>query len=83
MAYNKMNSNIGIEEENGIEINKSKKKKYNGPRMMSKKQVEEAVCWILGDDAPSDFGKCMRLVMQELKGNADNKLIRQVVQNYK
>lgn len=53
------------------------------PKQMSQQEVEESVAWILGDNAPSDFGKRMKLVMQELKGKADSKLIRKVVENYK
>ena len=53
------------------------------PKQMEQKEVEEAVAWILGDREYKNFGDKMKLVMKELNGKADSKLIRKVVENYK
>ncbi len=53
------------------------------PKQMDKKEVEEAVAWILGDKEYKNFGEKMKYVMKELNGKADSKLIRKVVENYK
>ena len=51
-------------------------------KKMNKKQVEEAVCWILSKEQSGDFEKRLRMAMYELRGKADSSLIRKVVENY-
>ena len=54
------------------------------PKQMDKKEVEEAVAWILGDKEYKSFGEKMKYVMRELQGSVvDNNLVREVVKNYK
>lgn len=53
------------------------------PKQMSRKEIEEAVSWILGDKEYKNFGEKIKYVMKELKGKADNKIVREVVENYK
>lgn len=53
------------------------------PKQMSQQEVEEAVAWILGNNLPDNMGKRIGMCMKELKGKADSKLIRKVVENYK
>lgn len=83
MERNKFNNKTDTENNNGFEENNGySKKKYGGPRMMSKKKVEEAVCWILRDREYSSVGEKLKYVMYELRGKADSSLIRKVVNNY-
>lgn len=53
------------------------------PRQMDKKEVEEAVAWILSKGEYRNFGDKMKIVMKELRGRADSKLIRNAVEAYK
>lgn len=53
------------------------------PKQMDEKEVQEAVTWILGDNPPENMGKRIGMCMKELKGKADSKLIRKVVEQYK
>ena len=54
------------------------------PKMMDQKEVEEAVAWILSNNEDvTEFGKRMGIVMKELRGKADNNMIRKVVESYK
>lgn len=53
------------------------------PKQMDKKEVEEAVAWILSKGEYRNFGDKMKIVMKELRGKADSKLIRDAVEAYK
>lgn len=53
------------------------------PSQMTKEEVERAVFNILTGGNYSDFGSKMKAVMSELKGKADNKIIKEVVETYK
>ena len=53
------------------------------PKQMEHKEVEEAVAWILSNGEYNNFGEKMKVVMKELRGKADNNMIRKVVENYK
>ena len=53
------------------------------PKQMSRKEIEEAVSWILSKGEYKNFGQKMKVVMKELKGKADNKIIREIVESYK
>lgn len=53
------------------------------PQLMSENEVEEAVKSILSIGNYSNFGAKMKAVMSELKGKADNKIIKEVVERYK
>lgn len=53
------------------------------PKLMNKEEVEDKVKEILSTNEYANFGLKMKAVMQELKGKADNKLIKEVVENYK
>lgn len=53
------------------------------PSQMTKEEVEKAVCTILSNQDFPNFGMKMKAVMSELKGKADNKLIKEVVESYK
>lgn len=53
------------------------------PKMMTREEVEEAVKSILSAGEYSNFGLKMKAVMNELKGKADNKVIKEVVETYK
>ncbi|MGN1156749.1 MAG: hypothetical protein ACI4TK_11265 [Agathobacter sp.] len=66
-----------------VEKKSKSPKKYDGPKQMTRKQVEEAVSWILRDVDCADFSKRMQLVMYELRGKASSKMIRDVVGAYK
>lgn len=70
------NVNTDVKEPKKTKNYKSKQK------LMSKKQVEEAVCWILQDREYTSFSEKMKPVMYELRGKADHRLIRKVVENY-
>lgn len=53
------------------------------PTQMTREEVESAVSDILSKGEYTNFGMKMRVVMAELKGKADNKLIKEVVETYK
>lgn len=53
------------------------------PRQMDREEVEKAVAEILSNGEYSNFGMKMKAVMNELRGKADNKLIKEVVETYK
>lgn len=53
------------------------------PRQMTKEEVESAVYNILSNNDYPNFGMKMKAVMSELRGKADNKLIKEVVETYK
>ena len=53
------------------------------PKQMTKEEVEVAVAKILANGEYSNFGMMMKAVMNELRGKADNKLIKEVVEIYK
>ena len=53
------------------------------PKMMTKEEVEEAVARILSEGDYPNFGLMMKATMAELKGKADNKIIKEVVDMYK
>jgi uncharacterized protein YqeY len=53
------------------------------PSQMTKEEVEKAVYTILSNQDFPNFGMKMKAVMSELKGKADNKLIKEVVESYK
>lgn len=53
------------------------------PKMMTKEEVEIEVKRILSNNEYNNFGVMMKAVMSELKGKADNKVIKEVVEIYK
>lgn len=53
------------------------------PAQMTREEVERTVFNILTGGNYLDFGSKMKAVMAELKGKADNKLIKEVVETYK
>lgn len=53
------------------------------PSQMTKEEVEMAVANILSNGEYLNFGMKMKAVMNELRGKADNKLIKDVVETYK
>ena len=53
------------------------------PSQMTKEEVENAVVKILSNGDYANFGMKMKIVMAELKGKADNKIIKEVVETYK
>lgn len=53
------------------------------PSQMTKEEVEIAVAKILSNGDYANFGMKMKVVMAELKGKADNKIIKEVVETYK
>lgn len=53
------------------------------PTQMTREEVEKAVYTILSNRDFPNFGMKMKAVMAELKGKADNKLIKEVVETYK
>ena len=53
------------------------------PSQMTREEVEKAVYMILSNRDFHNFGMKMKAVMTELKGKADNKLIKEVVETYK
>lgn len=53
------------------------------PKMMTKEEVEKAVERILSAGNYDNFGIKMKICMAELKGKADNKIIKEVVEKYK
>lgn len=53
------------------------------PKMMTREEVEKAVANILSTGEYSNFGMKMKACMTELKGKADSKVIKEVVENFK
>lgn len=53
------------------------------PSQMTREEVEKAVANILSNGEYPNFGMKMKVVMNELRGKADNKLIKDVVETYK
>ena len=53
------------------------------PKQMTREEVEATVAKILSSGEYSNFGMMMKAVMNELRGKADNKLIKEVVESYK
>lgn len=53
------------------------------PKMMSEEEVDKAVFDILSKGDYDNFGLKMKVVMAELKGKADSKLIKDIVENYR
>ena len=53
------------------------------PSQMTREEVEKVVDMILSNRDFPNFGMKMKAVMAELKGKADNKLIKEVVETYK
>lgn len=53
------------------------------PTQMTREDVEKAVSDIISKGEYPNFGMKMKAVMAELKGKADNKLIKEVVEAYK
>lgn len=53
------------------------------PSQMTREEVENAVANILSNGEYPNFGMKMKVVMNELRGKADNKLIKDVVETYK
>ena len=53
------------------------------PSQMTREEVDKAVYNILTGGNYPDFGSKMKAVMHELKGKADNKLIKEIVETYK
>lgn len=53
------------------------------PKMMTREEVEIEVERILSNGEYNNFGLKMKTVMTELKGKADNKLIKEIVEKYK
>jgi uncharacterized protein YqeY len=52
------------------------------PKQMTREEVEKAVAEILSKGGYNNFGMMMKSVMTELRGKADNKLIKEVVENF-
>ena len=53
------------------------------PHQMTKEEVESVVYNILSNNDYPNFGLKMKACMTELRGKADNKLIKEVVETYK
>ena len=53
------------------------------PVQMTREEVEQAVSELLSGCKYENFGIKIKVVMSELKGKADNKLIKEVVEKYK
>lgn len=53
------------------------------PKQMTREEVEAAVAKILSNGEYPNFGMKMKSVMNELRGKADNKLIKEIVEIYK
>lgn len=53
------------------------------PKMMTKDEVEDAVKSVLSNGNYPNFGAKMKACMSELKGKADNKIIKDVVEMFK
>ena len=52
------------------------------PSQMTREEVEKAVSDILSKGEYANFGTRMKVVMSELKGKADNKLIKEVIETF-
>ncbi len=52
------------------------------PKQLTKEELNEKVFNILSSNVFNNFGEQMKAVMKELKGRADSKLIKEVVENY-
>ena len=52
------------------------------PKQMTKEEIEKEVIDILSGGEYNSFGQMMKMVMAELKGKADSKLIKEVVEAY-
>lgn len=53
------------------------------PKMMTREEIEIEVARILSEGDYPNFGLKVKTVMSELKGKADNKTIKEVVDKYK
>lgn len=53
------------------------------PKQMTREEVEKVINNILSNSDYSNFGLKMKACMAELKGKADNKLIKEIVEKYK
>lgn len=53
------------------------------PKQMTREEVDRVVFNILTGGNYPDFGSKMKVVMAELRGKADNKLIKEIVEKYK
>lgn len=53
------------------------------PAQMTREEVEIAVAKILSNGEFNNIGMKMKAIMSELKGKADNKIIKEVVEAYK
>lgn len=53
------------------------------PSQMTREEIERAVFNILTGGNYQNFGEKMRVVMSELKGKADNKVIKEIVEAYR
>ena len=53
------------------------------PKMMTREEVDRTVYNILTGGNYNTFGEKMKVCMSELKGKADNKLIKEIVEKYK
>ena len=51
------------------------------PQQMSKEEVVEIVSAIIEKNKPENFGEAMKLVMAELKGKADGKMVAEVIKD--
>ena len=49
------------------------------PQQMSKEEVVEIVLAIIEKNKPENFGEAMKLVMAELKGKPDGKMVAEVI----
>lgn len=52
------------------------------PRQLSRREVEEEVSWILASGAFDTYGKRMKVVMSEIGGCTNTRIIREVVGAY-
>lgn len=60
----------------------SESKKNNKVRKMTRKEIEEAISWILKNDNCKSFNQRMKLVMKELEGKADEGFVRKIMGTY-
>ena len=51
------------------------------PQQMNKEEVVEIVLAIIEKNKPENFGEAMKLVMAELKGKADGKMVAEVIKD--
>lgn len=52
------------------------------PKQMTSEEIKKAIDEILSEEMVENFGQQMKLVMGKLKGKADNKLIKELVEAY-